>query len=480
MSACRWRPLRHVARQLLMKLALATMIGGITRLAAADSLVADRQLLLEEAIELALDNSADLELDMLAGRLTQTQLFVDARRLFPSLSIDYSASDTVAYLEPDSHTRRLGLSIRQPISGAPLDAYQDRRAELGITRLQARQRRQELAGRVIILYVAAIQARMQSAIMGETLTAGQQQLEIMQLELNSGNITRNDFLDQQLAIKNIELDYAQAQHNEWLARRRLGQLVLGAGTVATIGEINPEYDGILEEAELEALRAGAHSIESSNVELLSRRLESRIAKRNLDQATRFWIPNVSAHAELSLQGDRLSSGRTELAFGFDLRFPVPGLPISGSIRVALLHPNQRTLERRLTVAPFDGLDQLVSRQEAQLAFAQAQFGLLETQQQLEQEVRERLRSIEARRQRLALLQETLQMTNDRMRAREIAVSVGDATGIALLRDRIAVARLRVEAVDSIVALFQEELAVLHAGQQRPTGYERLIKVGEEQ
>ena len=173
-----------------------------------------RPIVLQEAIDLAQTNNSGL--DFLATRILQTQLSVDVRRLLPSLRIDYGSSDRVVYNNPDSHSRRLAFSIRQPIGDEHLAAYERHRAELGLVRLQDDQRRRTLSSQVIVLYVGAIQARMQSAIMIETLSAGQRQLEVTELELQNGSITRNDFLDRVLAVKNIELDHAQALHNEWL------------------------------------------------------------------------------------------------------------------------------------------------------------------------------------------------------------------------------------------------------------------------
>ena len=246
-----------------------------------------------------------------------------------------------------------------------------------------------------------------------------------------------------------------------------------------MGEINLDYNGVLDDGAIAGLIARA---EQENSELAGLRLESRFAGRNFDRVARFWLPDVTAIAELALLGDQFALDSPQVTVGFDLRFPLPGLPITGSIRFATLPPDQRSIDYQLSAAPFDGLEQFVSLQEAQLEFARAQRAVTETRRQLERELQENVRAIETRRQRLALLRETLQLTGDRMRAREVAAGVGEATGLALLRDKIAVARLRIEIVDAVVGLFgdEQQLVRLYSAADRPIGYEELIAEGTEQ
>jgi outer membrane protein TolC len=444
---------------------------------------AEQALNIETAVALALRNSPELRHAAYDRSLALESFRLSWRDFLPSLSLSYSHNDSVSYGLPDSRSRRLALGLEQLLyaGGARLSERRLAQTSLHLQQRELEGLRLELTMRVIDCYIEILKLRLQREILQESHRQTSFQLQIAGEELRLKAITELDYLEMELAVKDLEIELAGVgQQERQLLFELKGLLGLrGEGGPVPAGRIDAGFTGLLEQSPLgQAGDAEAYLLAARRWSVELQRQQARLLELQeaLRQAEWSWLPQVSARLELSMAGDELplTEPGISIALGFTFRAPV--LPGQLALSIGSAGPQERSTGFSSAVGLAENLGQLHSVSVARLNLLKAGSELEELQGSLEFAIREQLHSRTHQLALLGLLRGKEALAEKRRHIQALMLEIGEITRLELVEGELELARLRVQILSAVVSLFHLDAALLErCGLEGPgTGLHRII------
>jgi outer membrane protein TolC len=436
-----------------------------------------RELGVEEAVSLALENNPELRFARYDRQIAAAQYRLGVRSFLPSLSLSYSQNASVSYFSPDSRIRRLGVGVEQLIYDGGRRRYERemQRLSLGIASTGYDRSVEDLILNVVTNYAEMLQLREQRVILKEIYGNALEQLKIAREEVALGESTEIELLEIALQVKDLEIEADQTARREELVALRFGRLIGLPEEILPVarGRINPAYSGFLQETSAEPYLARAR-LES--LELVRRRVELDNRREELEGVRRRWIPAVSATAEVSAAGESFPLTEPGFSLGLSLSFAAPVLPAETGVTVGRRGEHERSAALTASGRPAEDMEEIYSEEVALLAAQRSRQGLLDFESDMSFTAREGLLQVDAALSALELLREKAALEERRRTVELLRLELGEITRVEFVEGEIARARLQIDLLASAVGLFRSEVALLGSlGLTGASGdYDRLI------
>jgi outer membrane protein TolC len=427
---------------------------------------------LEDAINLALDNSIELRYALYNQKIAQANLRIGYRQFLPELSVGINQNDSVNYNQPDSHTKQLSLGIQQLIfdAGRLSAGIENQRNQIHIDSLNLELSREELVFTVIKLYIDLINYRQKKAIQQETYNTALIQYEIAKEEFNLGMITELDYFDIDLSMKNLEIELEATEQEERLILFKFAR-ILGYEPESPIpvpaGYINPDYTGFITETNSEYWLELARE---ESLEFISRRFQVSALSDTLQNARFSWLPEISLKFTLTLSGDEYPLTEPGFSLGVNFNFAIPTFPITASTTIGKRDPDERSRSYSLGGNVADNLQEVYSIRVAKLNLAQAANELIDFETDFRFNIQESLINLDNHQRMLNLLFEKLEIEEKRVEIQKLKLELGEIQRIDYLKSEIKLSQLKIELLSNLVTLFTQEVSLL-----RMSGMPHLIE-----
>ena len=416
-------------------------------------------LSITDAIQSALRNDIDLRDIEVEVDSSRTRLDLDVRQFLPAVTLSLGQRDSVTDNAPDSRQRNIGLTVVQPIYPG-LEPFQRRREALNtIDYLRNRriERHRAVVAATIEGWIDVLLANMRRGIVDETIAVAQKELEISERGRQIGIITEIDWIEGQLAVRDLELRRDDIHNEARLATYRLSRIIDVPDGIVPAGMIDLAYRGMLVDREQQGYRVG---LERTNAELQRARTQIIELRRTLDQEFLFVIPSVAAELNVNLSGPVWPLDQIGFSAGLNLVFPIPSSPLSFNIRFGHNVPDERSLQFEITSAPLQDLQPFVERSEVERRLKRQALGYRMQRDDLNTAIGERLIEIERHHNALDALRERRQLEQRRLDTLRVQAELGITRGIDLLQAEIEIGQLRISLAEAIGDLFSRELELL--------------------
>lgn len=331
------RTLLYHAVILLTLALLANGAFALTSMAQTDSSTRD-SLTLQDCIQIALQNKADVKIAQDQVRVADAQLEAAWGDFFPSLNFSFRGSRNVQgqgrrffsgieFTAPAS-TREYyssGLSLSQPIFTGGRLLYNRKYAMLNSQQADvgyANAKEQVIMG-VITAYFQVLRAREFVRVYQTTLESSQAQVELVKERYNLGAVAQSDVYKAQTQAGNDRINLLQQQNTLSLQKRNLN-LVMGREPMLPV--LLPEFSYTTpqipdqEVAQQQAVQAN-RNLEQFRLSIDMSRANLAIARSNL-------LPSLSASAGYDRSGFLLADLYRELdknwsySIGLNVSFPI--------------------------------------------------------------------------------------------------------------------------------------------------------------
>ena len=206
-------------------------------------------------------------------------------------------------------------------------------------------------------------------------------------------------------------------------------------------------------------------------------MELEKARKDLRRARRSWVPSLSANVELSMSGTSFPLTQPGFAVGVDLDFALPVVPIQTQATAGKQSPLERSAGFTFSSQPGDNLEDLYSAKVARLNVHRTRAGIEDVETDLRFAIREAVKSIEGQRRALALLREKSAIEERRRQIQELELEVGEITRLDLLRAEVDRAQLEIDIIEGVVALFNQEIALVRTAGLRVDSPWELLATG---
>lgn len=167
----------------------------------------------QSAARIGRENSKALVLLRLELTLTRQKYAADTRSLFPHLSVSFSKGDTVIRHAPDSKTKRLAVTVTQPLStgGSRIGEGKIRRLYLALEEQKVLALEENIGDTAWILVHRIIIAKEKARLKQKSLDLAREKLELAAAEHELGLITEMELVDAQIAVHNIQIDLNETE-----------------------------------------------------------------------------------------------------------------------------------------------------------------------------------------------------------------------------------------------------------------------------
>ena len=199
------------------------------------------QLDLEKAVYTGIKNNRELLFKGKENITAEKNLKLKYRDYFPELTLSYSDSASVVYYMPDSHIKKINLSLSQKIydRGKRKSAINLGKKQLALEKLKIKDSEEDFTFQIISAFKDILKLDMEISILDNTNQNTSKQLEIAFKEKELGEITSLSFLEMEIAHRNLEL-LLERKNNE------KNKMIFSFSRLLTLKpDINPENRGIL-------------------------------------------------------------------------------------------------------------------------------------------------------------------------------------------------------------------------------------------
>lgn len=294
-----------------------------------------------EMINLAIQNSSDLEIAEL-NLLAATRIYkLGLREWLPALNISFGNDDSVIIGNPDTRTKRLAFTITQPVynGGRSAAARKLQAYELNLQGRGLSRGKEDLADNVRTLYFHTLVSEEQARLRRETLTLIEEQFIISKTEAEMGMITNLDLIETELELKNYKI----AQMETELAIKKLyfqikQVLSLPPDTEVHLGgEIGSLYSrtGYVLDPESLTMFAKERNDSVQDFEFQLEQLQQQIRVQRFD-----FIPAIDVSGSFFIQGDSFPLQEPGFSIKVNFSIPNPLFPFKATVSAGSRTRNQ--------------------------------------------------------------------------------------------------------------------------------------------
>ncbi|MBN2353097.1 MAG: TolC family protein [Spirochaetales bacterium] len=414
-------------------LLLTSILILFTRLLSADDGVFS--MTLEEAKARAESVSNDLRALNLQMLAQEYAFGLGARVFFPTLSVGFTRSDSVASLSPgDSSKNTLSVSLHQPLFDGGRTIFRRRAQKLDLTlqRYGFLQKREALLDQIWDLYHQLLLTAEKRRLQDEFHTVALRQLTVSRKELELGVVTEIDYVDTELEVKNLEAEMRKTKLDE---ENLLYQLKTLCGLplsreVTLNGAVDFSYGGMALPSNPDFWLAVALD---RNMEYRRMWFESAKSKEEYKLAETAWVPTVGADLTFSLSGDGFPLYEPGFAFKLTFQFPFNEAPVKTSLNASSTSVGQRAFTADVGTDVLPSLNYLADRRLALLKIQVTDGQLQSAEENLRFNIEQFLKNYTDEKTNLALKKDTLALLDRKRRVTREQLGVGEIKRIDYLK-----------------------------------------------
>ncbi|MGQ9630857.1 MAG: TolC family protein [bacterium] len=407
-------------------------------------------LSLDEAIDMALKNSYQLEFARARGEVARYGLMESWRALLPQVGVSYSWNKSVGFEgRPDSLQHQLGFNATQPLYDARLGAGREAsEMDIAIADIDRDLVAQNIAMSARRAYLRVIGAKRRIEMDEKLLAHGRLLMEITQKEYEIGVTTKLDLLEMQLRLNEVELEMERARNNLQLANLELVKILgLPSGTPVSVDD-KPLADFSYRPLEID--------LEDRISRALERRGEIRRANLNLRKSEisaeleRYaFLPRVTLGGSYTLSGDEFPPRDRGWGLSLGMDFSIYGSGLGGSTN-ASGETDSKSLGFGGTVGVLSdfGFQRRAISAEAELKRTTGERDMVKAE--LSNEVRSAYYAIKEGEAVIELARRKAEIAREKLEIISLKLDLGEAKRADLLQAEAELTRARVEEVMAII------------------------------
>jgi len=410
---------------------------------------------LETAKRLAETSSHRLKESLLRLEALARLHRLGVREFLPTVEIGYAGSDTVITGSPDSRSRSVSLTVRQPILSGTGAARRRRLAslELLLDRRNYEKLREEVLDQACRLFYRLALCMEKVKLQNDVYDLASQELEIAEARKEAGAITRMDLVEIQLEVRTLELEISttalELQELEYLMRQSLG--IALEETVQWEGAMDRDYAGV----ELDRALADLCSLAlANNLELRQRRLD--LQKLLAESRAGLLLPRLDVEASFGVSGDSFPLQQPAYAMSLIVSFPTGMLPIDSSVSIGRQGTAARSLSASGSTAILQDITPPLDRKLALLALEAERRRIEELTEEIVFSVRREVSRYHGLRQALELKREYRLLEDQKVQILEQQLELGEIKRIDLLKARTSCFRSEMELLEDVMAVLDSE------------------------
>ena len=414
---------------------------------------------LEKAVYTGLKNNRELLFKGKENRLAEKNLKLKYRDYFPDVKLSYSDAASVAYYNPDSHIKKLNLSLTQNIydKGRRKSAIDLGKKQLVLEKIKTNDSKEDFTFQIISSFKDILKLCMEISILNNTYLITSGQLKIGKKEKELGGITILNYLEMEIAHKNIEL-VLKKKNNEkerkMFSFSRLLSLEPDIKLELT-GAVNTEYNGfIIPNSDFFILTAA----EKSSL-FKEKFLERESAYQNYKITLKKNIPDMKTDCGFSMSGEDFPLTEPGFDISVTLSFNKPGLPSSFTAGINK-EDNNRSRTINAESRPFSNLENIYTKDSAKLTLEKTVWGINEFRINNEFNIREILFEIDSLKKELILLRKKLKVQNKKTEIEKLQLKLGEIKRLDYMESTIELSKERINLINTIASLYQKEISLL--------------------
>jgi outer membrane protein TolC len=389
----------------------------------------------------------------------------------PRIRIGVSGSDTVRYYEPDSRSRRSFVSVRTVLfdGGSGIREHGMLREKERLDSLFLSHRTQEIMITTVDAYIKLLRNRTHQEIQETLIERAQMQVQTAEKQAAIGLLTQNDLLRIQLASHRASLELSGLQIEETALQKQLAGMVGATGyqdntRIIVTGKIDPDYKGILNPDSTSPADEAVHR----SLMVLS----SIFAVTEAEAAYREFLfraaPRIHLDAEIFSQGQAFPTHEHGGRVGIEIRIPLPGIGIGGSVSAETTSFDTRTRSFGAFLEPGSDLEAFHAHNLNGMVLEQTAVDMKRIQSLAHHEATQQLARIRRLHDKLHTVRLSREISHRQIEITRVQHEKGLTTGHTLLTAEAEHARLESELVTTVTELHQEEMRLLLHGGQLPS------------
>lgn len=410
----------------------------------------------QSAARMGRENSKNLVLLRLELKLTRQKYAADTRSLFPHLSVSFSNGDTVIRHAPDSRTKRLAVTVTQPVSagGSRIGEGKIRRLYLALEEQKVLALEENIEDTAWILVHRIIIAEEKARLKQKSLDLAREKLELAEAKHELGLITEMEFVDTQIAVHNMQIDLNETEQIlselDFTLKKTLS--LPREAEINARGRIDPDQTPENLPYTVEELRQFA--LENSR-NLKEKEFEVYTREESLRRVR--WsrvIPKLSLDLSFFLEGTRFPLRDAGFSIKISVGFNNPLFPAEASLSASGRGKNQRSRSASAAGPPASDIFPMGDIKTARLALYKERVALekerMDAVFELEQTFQRYLNCIdriEVKRQAVALMRKKQEILAEKL-------ALGEIKKTELLSARIEYAEAETVLLEQILELIE--------------------------
>ena len=427
---------------------------------------------LKSAVYTGLKNNRQLLFKGKENTLAEKNLKLKYREYFPEVKLSYSDSASVVYYNPDSHIKKLDLSLSQEIydRGMRKSSINLGKKQLGLEKLKMDDSEEDFTFQVISSFKEILKLDMERTILEDTYLNTSKQLDVGRKELELGEITSLSYLEMEIANRNVELLLERKKNEKEKIIFSFSRLLTLNPDIKTeiTGVINTDYNGFIKDNADFFIKTAEEKSSLYKEKLLER--ES--AYQNYKITAKENIPDVKAGCGFSMSGEEFPLTKPGFDMSVTFSFNKPGLPTSFTAGI-----NKEEDERSRTISaetePFTNLENIYIKDSSKLALDRTGWEIEEFRINNEFNIREMLIEIGSLKKELLLLREKLIIQEQKTEIEKLQLKLGEIKRIDYMESTIELSKERINLVNSIASLYQNEISLL-----KLCGIKNIVETGK--
>jgi outer membrane protein TolC len=425
----------------------------------AGSVWGQRAIGIEEAVEMALANSAELRISALRSQTAVKAFQLGIRDLLPQVGLSVSDAESVAMNAPDTTRKSWSVTVTQPVFDGGRFAVGRSLAQMGLA-IEARKSldaEDELADSVRGLYHKILVQREQLTIQKGIRDVTQRQLEISRTERGIGSIREIDLLDAELELGSIELTLQETEmaldESSFQFRRLLGLPADAAFELS--GTIDEGYTGIDIPSSEDFFSAIGME---NNAELARQNLEIRKSVEELKNADSWFIPNISLEVTLSVSGERYPLQSFSANGKLVVDFPIRAFPLSTSLSVGATPGSDSSGGATASIGILRDIGYVTDRSAGELAYRANVLKREELQENLRFQIVKSIAGHAQKQRGLALARRQIDLLGRKIAIMGRQLELGEVKRVDYMKLQTQLARDRTSLLQEVLHLLESERA----------------------
>ena len=426
---------------------------------------------LETAVNTGLKNNRELIFRGKENIINEKNLNLKYRDFFPDLTVTYSDSASVAYFNPDSHTKKIALSLNQDLynRGVKKAEINLGKKQLSLEKIKTQEAEDEYTFQIISAFKEILKLQMELSILNNTFDNTSRQLNIGVKEMELGEITKLDFMEMEIAHNNIELLLGKKIIEKDKMLFTFSRLLTLNPDIKLLieGKINTEYTGFVSGDAEYFINASREKSSAYREKILA----GESAYEKLKTVSKINIPAVTADFGISMSGQQFPLTEPGLDISLTFSLDKPGIPSYASAGVNKEN-NRRSRTLTLQTRPFSEMQQLHNKDSAKIALEKSLWEIENFRISNEFNIKEIFHEITAVKKELLLLKKKLALHEKKLAVEKLQLQLGEIKRIDYMKSTIEYSNEKIRLLNSIAFLYQKEISLL-----RLCGIKDIIRTG---